>query len=435
MATKRDFLKKMGFSALALPTLSEQLLSNPLVTLDQLPSSLSLPLLPAAGDPQFWTKIREQFMLSHDSVFFNTGTLGATPRVVVARMVEHLHFVASHIAGWDYSDHGGMISGYAPMVELRGKIAQLLNADVTEISLTENVTSAMSYVADGLDLARGDEILTSNQEHPGGRSAWLVKEKRSGVTYREIPLPKPAQSPEEILEVVTKAFRKETRVLVLSHVITGSGAILPVKEICAAARDRGIFTVLDGAQAVGHVPVALHDIGCDAYVGCFHKWLLAPAGNGFLYLRREQAERIWTTLASSEWANHQDDGFRFTQRGTGSMTLLLGLEAALDFHAEIGHEKILARIKYLGNCLRDGLRNIKKVKIYSPSDENLCAGITVYNLEGWTGPRLQEEFWKRDRLRPRSSSDVYGLRQSTHIYNSPEEVERSLRIVRELAGS
>ena len=435
MATRRDFLKKMGFSALALPTLAEQVVSNPQVILDQLRSTLRMPLLPAEGDPQFWIKIREQFMLARDSAFFNTGTLGATPRVVVARMVEHLHFVASHIAEWDYSGHGGMISGYAPMVELRIKIAQLLGADVKEISLTENVTAAMSYIANGLDLARGDEILASNQEHPGGRSAWLVKEKRGGVTYREVPLPKPAHSPEEILEVVTKAFRKETRVLVLSHVITGSGAILPVKEICAAAKSRGIFTVLDGAQAVGQVPVALHDIACDAYVGCFHKWILAPAGNGFLYLRREQAEKIWTTLASSEWANHQDDGFRFTQRGTGSLTLLLGLEAALDFHAKIGHEKILARIKYLGNCLRDGLRKIKKVKIYSPSDENMCAGITVYNIEGWTGPRLQEEFWKRGRLRPRSSSEIYGLRHSTHIYNSPEEIERSLGIVRDLAGS
>jgi selenocysteine lyase/cysteine desulfurase len=290
-------------------------------------------------------------------------------------------------------------------------------------------------VANGLDLAQGDEVLTSNQEHPGGRCAWLVKEKRQGVRLRELALPKPAHSPEEILDLVTKGFGTRTRVLVLSHVITGSGAILPVKEICAAARARGIFTVLDGAQAVGHVPVNLHEIGCDAYVGCFHKWILAPAGNGFLYLRQDQAARIWTTLANSQWDDHKDEGYRFSQRGTGSPTLLEGLEAALDFHAEIGHERILARIKSLGQYLRSELRKIPQVKIYSPMEESMCAGITVYNIEGWTGPRLQEEFWKRGRLRPRSSSEIYGLRQSTHIYNSLAEIDRSLALTRELASA
>jgi selenocysteine lyase/cysteine desulfurase len=195
----------------------------------------------------------------------------------------------------------------------------------------------------------------------------------------------------------------------------------------------GIFTVIDGAQALGNVKVDLADIGCDAYVGCFHKWILAPSGNGFLYLRKEIAPSISTTIASSQWNNHDDEGFRFTQRGTGSLTLMHGLETALDFHNEIGHEKILGRVKYLGKYLRDELRKIPKAKIYSPEDEDMCSAITVYNIDGWTGQKLQELFWNRDRLRPRASSDIHGLRQSTHIYNSIGEIDRCLKIIREIA--
>lgn len=433
MTTRRELIKKVAFSAAALPFLSQGAWAARLSNLDNLRSEFRIPPMPSGDDEAFWQEIRKQFMLRTDEVFFNTGTLGAMPRVVVARMTEHLHKAASDIAEWDYAADGDMMTGYFPYIEIRQKAAKLMNADYREIALTENVTMAMSFVAMGMELEKGDEVLTSNQEHDGGVSSWKARQKRDGIIYREIALPKPAHSPKEIIDLITREFTKKTKVLVLSHVITGSGAILPIKEICTAARSLGIFTVIDGAQALGHVPLDLTDLGCDAYVGCFHKWILAPSGNGFLYLRKEIAPSISTTIASSQWNNHDDDGFRFTQRGTGSLTVMHGLETALDFHNEIGHEKILERIKFLGNYLRDELRKIPKVKIYSPEDENMCAAITVYNIEGWTGQKLQELFWNRDRLRPRANSDVYGLRQSTHIYNSIAEIDRCLKIIREIA--
>jgi selenocysteine lyase/cysteine desulfurase len=433
MTTRRDLIKKVALSAAAIPFLSQGTWAARLSSMDELRSMSDIPPIPKGNDEAFWQEIRKQFMLRTDEVFFNTGTLGAMPRVVVARMTEHLHKAASDIAEWDYAADGDMMTGYFPYVEIRQKAAKLMNADYKEIALTENVTMAMSFVAMGLELEKGDEVLTSNQEHDGGVSSWKARQKRDGIIYREIALPKPAHSPEQIIDLITREFTKKTKVLVLSHVITGSGAILPIREICKAARSMGIFTVIDGAQALGHVPLDLTDMGCDAYVGCFHKWILAPSGNGFLYLRKESAPSVSTTIASSQWNNHDDEGFRFTQRGTGSLTVMHGLETALDFHNEIGHEKILERIKFLGKYLRDELRKIPKVKIYSPEDENMCCAITVYNIDGWTGPRLQELFWNRDRLRPRANSDIYGLRQSTHIYNSIEEIDRCLKIIKEIA--
>jgi isopenicillin-N epimerase len=433
MTTRRDLMKSMAVSAFALPFLSQSGWAAQLSGMNELREGFNIPPVPGGDDPDFWEKIRDQFMLRKDEVFFNTGTLGAMPRVVVARMTEHLHVVASNIAEWDYAADGDMMSGYFPYEGIRTKAARLMNAEMGEIALTENVTMAMSFICMGLQLSKGDEVITSDQEHPGGKSSWLTRQKRDGIIYREIAIPKPAHSPREVLDIVVNSFTKKTKVLMLSHVITGSGAIMPVKEICAEARSRGIFTVIDGAQALGHIKVDLHDIGCDAYAGCFHKWILAPSGNGFLYLRKDRALDVSTTIASTHWDNHVDEGFRFTNRGTGSLTLLHGLESALDFTNEIGQDKILARIKFLGKHLRDELAKLPKVKMYSPTDENMCAGMTVYNVDGWTGPRLQELMWNRGKLRPRSSDEIHGLRHSTHIYNSIDEIDRCLKIIREIA--
>jgi selenocysteine lyase/cysteine desulfurase len=406
-------------------------LAAPLVARGQ-SRSAGVPALPRADDPAYWARVRDQFPLARDKVFFNNGTIGAMPKVVLDRTVEHLRKMATDIADWDYKAGDEWIAGYGPMVEIRAKTARLLKADVAEIALTENVTAAMSYVAAGLDVEAGSEILISDQEHPGGQCPWLNAAKRHGASVQTVRIPKPAESASEVMDLFRNALNARTRVVAISHVITGSGAILPVKEMCAEARARGIFTVIDGAQAVGQIPVDVSEMGCDAYVGCFHKWLLAPAGAGFLYVRKDRARGVWSTLASSNWNNHEDDGYRFTQRGTGSLSLLMGVDAALDFHNGIGAERIHERVKYLGDYLREGLRKIRGTRLYTPSAGAMCAGITVYGVDGVTGQRLQDEMWARARLRPRASGAI-GVRHCTHIFNSPGEIDQALEVVRALA--
>jgi selenocysteine lyase/cysteine desulfurase len=416
MTLRRNFLTALAAPLLARPAAAQN----------------KAAALPKPGDPAYWAKVREQFLLARDKVYFNNGTIGAMPKVVFDRTVEHLRKMATDVADWDYKSGQEWIAGYGPMPQIRGKTARLLNAQPNEIALTENVTCAMSYVAAGLSIEPGSEILITDQEHPGGQCPWLNAAKRGRATVQTFHVPKPAESPAQVMDAFRNALTSRTRVLAVSQVITGSGAILPVKQMCAEARERGIFTVIDGAQAVGHIKVDLADMGCDAYVGCFHKWLLAPAGTGFLYVRSGRGREIWTTLASSHWDDHEDDGFRFTQRGTGSLSLLMGLDAAIDFHLELGPERVYERVKFLGDYLRDGLRKIPGSRIYSPSDNAMCAGITVYGVNGVTGQRLQDEMWARGKLRPRASGEI-GVRHSTHIFNSPQEIDKALGVVRALA--
>ena len=430
MISRRSLLKSLGLSTLALPTLATSgfgQLNN---------SNEDSLILPSPEDPAYWKKVRDQFMLAPDKVFFNPGTVGVMPRPVVNAMINHINSMATDVTDWAYKDDNKeqFISGYNNLLPIRTKVARLFNCDPMEIAMTDNVTNSMSYIANGITLQPGDEILTTDQEHSGGKSSWLVKEKRYGVVVKMVTIPKPAHSSSQVYDSITKAFTSKTKVLMLSHMISGSGAILPVKEICAEAKKRGIFTVLDGAQPVGQIKIDIKDIDCDAYVGCFHKWIGAPAGTGFMFVKADRMKEIWTTVASGRWDDHADEGFRFTQRGTGNFSVLKGLEAALDFHFEIGPDRVYERIKFLGERLRSGLRANKKVVLFSPDEEAMCAGITVYNIHGLTGTKIQDEYWSRARMRPRSMGDVFGVRHCTHIFNSPEEIDKAISIVKELSA-
>lgn len=421
MKTRREVLKSIGLAAAAIPALGFDF-----------PSAKAMP---KEGDADYWKKIRSQFMLAKDSVFFNTGTVGAMPRVVVEKMTEHLNYIATHVTDWAYLDDNKeeFISGYNNLLSIRTKVGTLIHADASEIAMTDNVTNGMSYLANGITLQPGEEVLTTNQEHGGGQSGFMLKAKRYGTGFRTVAIGKPIRDSEEVYNTIVNALSPQTKVLMFSHMISGSGAILPVKELCTEARKRGIFTILDGAQTIGHIKVDVQDIGCDAYAGCFHKWMGAPAGTGFLYINRDKIKDIWTTVASYRWDNHEDEGFRFTQRGTGNFPVLKGLNAALDFHTEIGPDKVYARIKELGLRLRTGLRSNKKVKIFSPPDESMCAGITVYTIDGMTGAQLQDAFWAAGRMRPRSQGAEFGVRHCTHIFNNEAEIDRALGVVKKLS--
>ena len=425
--SRRSILKSLGMSTVALTTLP----------VFGKPVPMGTPPLPAADDPEYWKKIRSQFSLSKDKVFFNVGTVGAMPTVVVDKMTEMLRYHAENVADWAYKDDNKeeFISGYNNLMGIRTKVATLINAETPgEIAMTDNVTNGMSYLANGITLQPGDEVLTTDQEHSGGKGGWELKAKRYGVVFKTVVVPKPAHSPKEVFDGILNAITPRTKVLMMSHMISGSGAILPAKELCAEAGKRGIFTVLDGAQTIGHIKVDVRDLGCDAYVGCFHKWMGAPAGTGFMYVKANHMQDIWSTVASGRWNNHEDEGFRFTQRGTGNFAVLKGLEASLDFHNEIGPDRVYARIKFLGERLRTGLRKINKVQIFSPEDESMCAGITVYNIKGLTGGIIQDTYWAKAKMRPRSQGDQWGVRHCTHIFNSPEEIDKALAIVKEMAA-
>ncbi|MEQ8905728.1 aminotransferase class V-fold PLP-dependent enzyme [Ekhidna sp.] len=424
MSNRRDFLRKSAFSALSLPLLS---FSGTSFTLEDLNSSI-------LDNQEYWKLIRKQFALKEGQTYFNNGTMGPTSNYALQKMMDHMTYYAKHAAEIDYKDGSGpeLLSGYFPCEELRKKLGEIINADFKEVSLTQNATFGMNYVANGLDLKEGDELLNTNQEHGGGFAAWQLLAKRKGCVYKQAIMPVPANDPQEVIDAIFREVTDKTKVIAVPHIISVYGVVMPVKEICAEARKRGIFTILDGAQCVGHVKVDVKEIGCDAYYSSLHKWLLAPPGSGLLYVNKEVVSDIWSTIASYNWENEEDHGFRLMQNGTGNPGLIAGYDAAVDFYNTIGEDRWVRRIKELGDHLRAGLKEMEHVTIHSSIHPDMCAGITTYSVEGLTGPELQKTLWEKEKLQPRSVGKEL-LRHSVHIYNSKEEIDKALKVVSDLA--
>ena len=368
-----------------------------------------------------------------DEAYCNTGTIGALPLRVLHSVVNHMVKSMVEVAHVDW--HGGgmsLLSGYSSYQELRKKIGKLVNADYSLIALTQNATMGMNLLANGLDIPRGAEVLTTDLEHPGGRCGWELLEQRREITLNQVKIPTQAENPEHIVNAFEEAIKPETHLISLPHIISETGTILPAKKICKLAQEHGIISIIDGAQATGHIPIDVKKIGCDAYYSSPHKWLMAPAGNGILYIKEDLINDVWTTLASSQWNNHEDNGYRLGQRGTGNPALLIGFEAALDLHFAIGPERVYKRIKELGDYLRRGLIQISGSEIVTSVHPEMCSGLTTFKVDGVADQVLQDELWKRGKIQPRALRDGKGVRYSTHIYNSEDEIKRTIKIINEI---
>jgi selenocysteine lyase/cysteine desulfurase len=388
---------------------------------------------PARPPQSEWERIRGEFLYPDDIGYFNTGTLGATPRPVVEAVAKHMAENEAFIPSWDFRDAEGEASpltGYRPLWAYRRPIARMIGAEPEEIAIVQNATFGMNFAANGLDLARGDEVLLTDQEHPGGETPWLLKAERTGIVVTKIPIAPPVDSPDEIVSRFAAAIGPKTKVLVASHLTSGLGIRTPAERLCALARERGLVSVIDGAQVIGQLRIDVHRMGCDVYITSPHKWLCAPKGTGVFYVRREVQDRVWTTLASAWWNDKTKAAGRFQQYGTGNLSILEGLKAAVEFQERIGFDRIEARDRALTARLRTGLAAIPKAKLNSPHHEALAASVTNFGVEGKTGDQIQDALWRR-RIRVRAVGA--GVRCGTHYYCRETEIDRLLEGVREIA--
>jgi selenocysteine lyase/cysteine desulfurase len=399
------------------------------------PGAGGAPAWVGEDDPAYWAWVRQQFCIPLDEAYFNTGTLGACPRPVLDAVFDSMREMEKTIAQYDYRpEHPEYIAGYRAQEELRKKAGGILNASAGEIALVQNATMGINFIAHGLELKPGDEVLITDQEHPGAMGPWDLRAKRQGIVVKKLVIPVPTPDPQTIVQIFADAIGPRTKAIAVPHVSSRYGIVMPVREICDVGRARAVFTLVDGAQAVGQLRVDVKKIGCDAYACSPHKWLLAPPGNGLLYVREDREKDIWATLASAHWDDYKPESglFRLMQYGTANEALLDGLNAALDFYARIGPEKIERRTLGLAGRLRDGLQKIKGVTISSPIHPALAGAIVTYGVAGVTGWELQDELWNRKKYRVRAGGP--NVRQSVHLYNSPEEINGTLEVVRMLAA-
>lgn len=390
----------------------------------------SLAPVQAASDAEVFAEARSHFLIPSGVTYCNTGTLGASPREVVDAVAKGTEQLERDLAAWPYEiPDGEPLTGYQELTGVRTSVGALVNATADEIALTQNATMGMGFLAYGLDWSAGDEVLSTDQEHTGGISGFRLMAKRRGIVVKELPIREVVEGgPEAIVKMFAAATTARTKAIMVSHITSGLGIVLPVKALADLARERGALSLIDGAQAVGQIPVDVKALGVDAYAGSPHKWLMAPKGTGFLYLRRSVQERFWTTLASIAWNDHGKGAFRFGQYGTGSVAVVQGLVAAMQFVTRLGIDRIARWDAMLTSRLRDGLARVPTARITSPTHPQLTAAITTFRVEGVSAKALQDALWTR-KVRVRAQNDQNGVRLSAHLYVSPADIDTVLDLV------
>jgi selenocysteine lyase/cysteine desulfurase len=369
----------------------------------------------APDDAAFWKEVRSRFLLRPGLVYMNAATVGATPRPVVSAYTDFL---------WEVeSDPENEVFGPPShrMEDARARGADFLGADLDELALTRNTTEGMDMVAQGLELRRGDQILSTDHEHPGGSICWEWLAERTGAEVVRIEMPATVSSADEVVGLVKSHLTARTRVCSFSHVSTITGLVMPMAAIAELTRSRGILLACDGAQAPGMLNVDVHALGVDTYASSSHKWMLAPKGSGLLYIRKEAQERVKPLFLRSGYQVYTGSG------GTRNVAGILAHGVAMDFHDTLGRDKVEARCRELRRYLREALKRVDGVKVITPAQEELCGGILTISLERGDAGKVRGALADdHDVVLKRGSAEYNAIRISTHIFNDESDVDRAV---------
>ena len=376
---------------------------------------------PVGIDDAGWKNVRSQFILDKGLTYMNNASLGMPPAVVAEAVCKGYEAISKEPLHGKHDLQDNITKEVIP------NLAKTFGAEADEIVLTRNASEALHLQAIGLELKRGDEVIITTQEHPAGHRPWMFRKEHEGVRVKEVFIPSPLDSEDDVVSRVEEAISRKTKALSFCHVTRG-GHRYPVKKLAAMARDRGLLTLVDGAQAAGQFPINLHDLGCDTYAVSLHKWILAPAGTGFLYVRQDARKRIRSAFAPDPTLEAPG----FDPPGTKDFPVRAAIGAALDFVNTLGLENIENRCRSLSDYLKAGLAEIKGVKLLSGHTPEISApGSTIFEKEGLDAiasvPIMEERIKTHIDEHQRDSHNA--IRISTHIYNTKAEIDRLLEAV------
>ena len=357
----------------------------------------------------------EDFLFAPELVYLQTGSLGPTPRPVMERT----------IAAWKELELNPSFYGYGAhehaMDDVRASAARFLGCKTEELVLTRCTTDGMNTVAQGLTFAAGDRVLTTDQEHPGGRHCWDYVARRFAVGLDIVKIPPGENDAQAIVDRFAKAITPRTRVFSYSHLLSSTGLRMPVAQLSALARSHGCLAVVDGAQAVGGIPVDVKALGCHVYATSGHKWLLGPKGTGLLYLSEELGDRVDIVSVAPNHAAYGD--------GTGvtSLPSVLGLGAAVEYVSTMGIDRIEAHNLALRSRLFAALQDVPKIGVMSAPSGPLASGLVTFMLPVERESRAFQ-LMMRDKhnveLKMVPKNWLNGIRVSTHLFNTEQDVDR-----------
>jgi selenocysteine lyase/cysteine desulfurase len=374
-----------------------------------------------ANEETYWTEVRKLFLIPEDEIYLNNGTVGSSPTPVLQAVFEGYRD-SERLAQADPEDYP--IWGYAAWNEFRDPLAEFIGCKREELALLRNATEANSYIANGIDLKAGDEVLMTDQEHPGGEHPWNLRAKRYGIVVKKVTLPRPVPDTATVLNLFNEAITPRTRVIFFSHITTVTGVVLPAKELGALARSKGVLSAVDGAHVPGMMRLNVKELGCDMYSASPHKWLQATKGTGFLYVRDEVIDRVWNTIATEGWDDAKIRAERFQRIGSSSVPALCGLRASIEFANQIGMDRIEKRHRKMADYIHDQIVQ-RGAKSWTSRDAAMRCAIATVTIAPYQMPEPEMWMWKQKKIRIRGGLPSK-VRLSTPYYLRKKDVDRFL---------
>src|SRR5215472_3728102 len=376
-----------------------------------------------AKDDFYWRQIQMDFELDRTLINLNNGFTCPTSQMALESEFRYLRMIEQAPIFYEFQ-----VTDRIETIRLR--MAAEFGCDPEEMALTRGASESLQNVQNGIDLKPGDEVVTTEQDYPRMLTTWDQRMRRDGIKVHRLQFPVPTTG-DDLYQRFEQAITPRTKVFHFCHVTNVTAQLFPVQRLCRLARSKGIVSIVDGAHALGQFPFKLRDLECDAYGVSLHKWLLAPIGNGCLYVRKEMITKFWPLQAAPE----QDDGDirKFEQIGTHPVGIRAALGEAVAYHQAIGPERKAARLRYLTLRWANALKGYPRIKILTDlSDPPQAWALAAVYIDGIDVGDLSKFLLDKYRIivvglkggkPPTQVFDFQCLRVSPNIYTTLEEID------------
>ena len=418
---KRTFLKHFTLGGIAISPLFRKLE-------ELLPAVAYLSPEQLARDEGFWAEVRAGYRLKPDYINLENGYYCITPQETLENFVHHVREINyqgswyMRTVQWDNKD------------AVAASLAELLDCGMDEVVVTRNTTESLDTIIGGFPWEAGDEAVMAEQDYGAMLHMFQQVGERFGIKNKVIPIPNHPESDEQIVDLYAQAITPNTRLLMVCHIVNITGQILPVRKICDMAHEKGVEVMVDGAHAVGHIPVSVKDLDCDYYGSSLHKWLSTPLGAGLLYVRKDKIPQIWPRFA--DWDKEDTDIRRLNHTGTHPVHTDLAIGNALEYYQRLGPERKEARLRYLQNYWTEQVRDWPGIVVNTPREQRRSCAIANVGIREMSPKEMAEKLLKEYQIWTVAidGAGVQGCRITPNVYTSVTELDIFVKALKEMAG-
>jgi len=419
---KRQFIKDIVLTSIATPLGIAGMAKS-------FEQKAHLPAKVLAKDEDFWTGIRNQYLLKPDYINLENGYYNFLPQPILNKFIEHIkevNYQGSYYMRTVQFDNKKNIAA---------RLAGIAGCQAEELVITRNTTESLDLVIGGFDWKAGDEAIMAVQDYGAMLDMFDQIQNRYGVVNIKLSVPNHPKNDEEIVNLYANAVTPKTKVLFVSHMINITGQVLPIRKICDMAHAKGVQVIVDGAHAFAHVKFRIDELDCDYYAAALHKWLSTPLGAGLLYIKKNNIKNLWPLLADGEKDLNKIN--RLNHIGTHPVHTDLTINDCMDYYEMIGAERKEARMYFLQNYWTSKVRNLPKIIINTPADASRSCGIANVGIEGISPSDLANRLMTEHKVFTVAIdyANVRGCRITPNVYTTTRELDQFVLALKTMSNN